>query len=40
MAPNGYVLTQYVDELSDTDDLYSMVEKMTYDGTEKSIVYY
>lgn len=40
IAPDGYVLTQYIDELSDTDDLFSMVEKMTYDGTEKSIVYY
>ena len=40
VAPNGYVLTQYIDELSDTDDLYSMVETMTYDGSEKSMVYY
>lgn len=40
IAPNGSVLTQYIDELSDTDELFSMIETMTYDGSEKSIVYY
>ena len=40
IAPNGYVLTKYIDKLSDTDDLYSMVETLTYDGSEKSMVYY
>lgn len=40
IAPNGFVLTQYNDELSDTDKLYSLNESVTYDGTEKSIVYY
>ncbi len=40
IAPNGYVLTKYIDQLSDTDDLFSMVETMTYDGSEKSMIYF
>ena len=40
IAPNGSVLTQYTDKLSDTDKLFSMAETMTYDGSEKSVVYY
>lgn len=40
IAPNGSILTQYIDKLSDIDELFSMIETITYDGSEKSIVYY
>jgi len=40
IAPNGSVLTQYNDELSNIDDLYTLNETVTYDGSEKSFIYY
>ena len=40
IAPNGSILTQYIDKLSDIDELFSMIETITYDGSEKSMVYY
>jgi hypothetical protein len=40
IAPNGTVLTQNTRKLTDTSDLYTLKNKMHYDGTEKRITYY
>ena len=40
LAPNGTVLTENTSKLSDTEDLVSLTEKITYDGTEKGVTYY
>jgi cell division protein ZapB len=40
IAPNGTVLTENTSKLSDTEDLVSLTENITYDGTEKGITYF
>ena len=40
IAPNGTVLTENTSKLSDTDDLVSLTENITYDGTEKGVTYF
>lgn len=40
ISPTGAVLTQENDRLQDKSELYTLNEKITYDGTEKGITYY
>ncbi|PCJ66562.1 MAG: hypothetical protein COA58_07220 [Bacteroidetes bacterium] len=40
IEPNGAVLTKNTSTLSSSDDLITLSETLTYDGTEKGIAYY
>ena len=39
-GPSGAVLTKDTRTLTNSDELYSLEENLTYDGTEKQLVYY
>jgi hypothetical protein len=40
VGPSGVVLTTGTEELTNSDDLYSLEENFYFDGTEKKIIYY
>ena len=40
IEPNGAVLTEDTEKLTDSDELYSLLESLTYDGTEKGETFY
>ncbi|MDA8886844.1 hypothetical protein N9I68_04630, partial [Bacteroidia bacterium] len=40
IEPSGAVLTEDTDKLTDSDELYSLLESLTYDGTEKGVTFY
>ena len=40
IEPNGAVLTKNTESLTNSDELSSMVESITYDGSEKGITFY
>jgi hypothetical protein len=40
ISPNGSVLTQNTSELTASEDLFSLQESITYDGTEKGVTLY
>ena len=40
LEPNGAVLAKNTESLTNSDDLSSMIETITYDGTEKGITFY
>ena len=40
VGPNKAVLTKDTKKLTDSDDLFTLKETITYDGTEKAVTYY
>jgi hypothetical protein len=40
LSPNGTVLTKNTNKLTDSEDLFSLDESITYDGTEKGVTLY
>lgn len=40
VGPSGVVLTTNTEELTNSDDLYSLEKNFYFDGTEKKIIYY
>ncbi|MFB1013971.1 MAG: hypothetical protein QMC68_09470 [Bacteroidia bacterium] len=40
IGPNKAVLTKDTKKLTDSDDLFTLKETITYDGTEKAVTYY